>query len=127
MAGGSAMKTFHATTLTETTVSQDRRRFELTFVDADGERHAISIPAAIAADLVPVLESVAAAQRAGAGEMTRLPTTCTVGHARGDRMVLLRFDDEAPYAIDLEVAQALAEQLQEQSEELCETARPALH
>ncbi len=42
-------------------------------------------------------------------------------------MVLLRFDDEAPYAIELEVAQALAEQLQEQSDELSETVRPALH
>ena len=101
---------------------------ELTFVDADGQQHAISIPSAIAADLVPVLGSVAAAQpHPAAGEMTRLPKTCAVGHARGDRMVLLRFDDEAPYAIELEVAQALAEQLQEQSDELSETARPALH
>ena len=121
------MKTFLATTLTETTVSQDRRRFELTFVDADGQQYAISIPSAFAADLVPVLESVAKAQQPGAGEMTRLPKTCAVGYARGDRMLLLRFDDEAPYAIELEVAQALAEQLQEQSEELSETARPALH
>jgi hypothetical protein len=122
------MKTFRATTLTQTAVSQDRRRFELTFVDADGQRYAISIPSAIAADLVPVLESVAASQpHPGGGEMTRLPKTCAVGHATGDRMVLLRFDDEAPYAIELEVARALAEQLHEQSAELAETARPALH
>ena len=122
------MKTFRATTLTETTVSPDKRRFQMKFVDADGEEHAVSIPSAIAADLVPVLEAVAAAQpRATGGEMTRLPKTCAVGHATGDRMVLLRFDNEAPYAIELEVAQALAEQLQEQSAELSETARPALH
>jgi hypothetical protein len=122
------MKTFRATTLTETALSQDRRRFELTFVDADGQQHAISIPSAIAADLVPVLASIAAAQaQGGGGEMTRVPKTCAVGHATGDRMVLLRFDDEAPYAIDLEVAQALAEQLQEQSDELCDSPRPALH
>ena len=122
------MKTFLATTLTETAVSTDRRRFKLTFVDADGQQYAISIPCAIAAELVPVLESVAAVQpHAGGGEMTRLPKTCAVGHATGDRMVLLRFDDEAPYAIELEVARALAEQLHEQSAELSETARPALH
>jgi hypothetical protein len=59
--------------------------------------------------------------------MTRVPKTCAVGHATGDRMVLLRFDDEAPYAIELEVAQALAEQLQEQSAELSDEPRPALH
>lgn len=128
LAGGSTMKTFLATTLTDTAVSQDKRRFQLTFVDADGQQYAISIPAAIAADLVPVLESVAATQPPPpGGELTRVPKTCAVGQATGDRMILLRFDDEAPYAIDLEVAQALAEQLQEQSEELYEAPRPALH
>lgn len=122
------MKTFQATMLTDTTVSQDRRRFELTFRDADGQEYAISIPSAIAADLVPVLETLAAAQpRTGVAEMTRLPKTCAVGHATGERMVLLRFDDEAPYAIELEVAQALAEQIQEQSSEITEAPRPALH
>jgi hypothetical protein len=122
------MKTFLATTLSETCFSQDRRRFELTFEDADGRQHVVSIPSGIAADLVPILESVAAAQPpATGGELTRLPKTCAVGHASGDRMVLLRFDDEAPYAIELEVAQALAEQLQEQSTELAEAPRPALH
>jgi hypothetical protein len=122
------MKTFLASTLTETAISKDRRRFEMTFVDADGEAHTISIPAALAADLVPVLESVAATQmQAGGAEFTRLPKTCAVGHATSDRMVLLRFDDEAPYAIGLEVAQALAEQIQEQSSQLSAVARPALH
>jgi len=123
------MKTFLATTLTETAIAQDKRRFQLTFVDAKGEEYAISIPSALAADLVPVLESIAAlTPRAGAAaEMTRLPKTCSVGHATGERLVLLRFDDEAPYAIELEVAQALAEQLQEQSSELDEAVRPALH
>lgn len=123
------MKTFLATTLTETAITQDKRRFQLIFVDADGEPCAISIPSALAADLVPVLESIAALspRAAGTAEMTRLPKTCSVGHATGERMVLLRFDDEAPYAIELEVAQALAEQIQEQSSELHETSRPALH
>ncbi len=123
------MKTFDATTLTETAVSQDKRRFQLTFVNSKGEECELSIPSGLAADLVPVLEAIAAmAPRAGAvAEMTRLPKTCSVGHATGERMVLLRFDDDAPYAIELEVAQALAEQLQEQSDELSDTSRPALH
>lgn len=123
------MKTFLATTLTETAISQDKRRFQLTFVDSAGETYALSIPSALAADLVPVLESIAALapRAAGVAEMTRLPRTCSVGHATGERMVLLRFDDEAPYAIELEVAQALAEQIQEQSSEMSEAARPVLH
>ena len=122
------MKTLLVSAITETHLSQDQRRFELTFADAEGRQYALSLPTAIAADLVPVLEAVAAAHpRAGGGELTRLPKTCAVGHATGDRMVLLRFDNEAPYAIELEVAQALAEQLQEQSSELAESARPSLH
>lgn len=123
------MKTFLATTLTETAISQDKRRFQLTFVDAKGEAYALSIPSALAADLVPVLEQIASfgPRPAGGAEMTRLPKTCSVGHATGERLVLLRFDDEAPYAIELEVAQALAEQLQEQSSELSDAARPSLH
>lgn len=123
------METFLATTLTETAIAQDKRRFQLTFIDAKGETCALSIPSALAADLVPVLESIAAlAPRVtGTAEMTRIPKTCSVGHATGERLVLLRFDDEAPYAIELEVAQALAEQIQEQSSELSEAARPALH
>jgi len=123
------MKTFTAATFTETAIADDKRRFQLTFVDAKGEKCALSIPSALAADLVPILESIAAlAPRVGSGsEMTRLPKTCSVGHATGERMVLLRFDDEAPYAIELEVAQALAEQIQEQSSEMGEAARPALH
>lgn len=127
--GGLAMKTFTATTLTETAIAQDKRRFQLTFVDAKGETYALSIPSALAADLVPVLESIAALapRPAGVAEMTRLPKTCSVGHATGERMVLLRFDDEAPYAIELEVAQAIAEQIQEQSTEITEGPRPALH
>lgn len=126
---GVGMKTFVATTLTETAISQDKRRFQLTFVDSKGETCAVSIPSALAGDLVPVLESIAALapRAAGTAEMTRLPKTCSVGHATGERMVLLRFDDEAPYAIELEVAQALAEQIQEQSTEICEGPRPALH
>lgn len=122
------MKEFLATALTETRVSNDRRRFELTFVDADGHEHMVSIPSSIAGGLVPVLEAVAAAQaQAAGGEMTRLPKTCAVGHATGDRMVLLRFDDEAPYAIEPEVAHALAEQLQAQTSELSDSPRPVVH
>lgn len=123
---GAAMKTFRATALTDTAVSEDRRRVEFSFRDADGQEYAISLPTAIAANLVPVLETLTSAQPQ-VGELTRLPRTFAVGHASGERLVLLRFDDEAPYAIEMEMAEALAEQLQEQSEEVSDIARPALH
>ena len=58
---GLAMTTFIASTITEA-AKTDNNRFEMTFVDADGKRHTVSIPSAIAADLVPLLEQVAADQ-----------------------------------------------------------------
>jgi hypothetical protein len=44
-----------------------------------------------------------------------------------ERKVLLRFDDEPPYAISLEAAAALSRDLQEESEAVSKRERPALH
>ena len=121
------MTKFLASTLTATAATANKRRFEITFVDAAGGRCTISIPSAMAADLIPVLQQVAAVEAPGAGELTRLPTACVVGHAVRERKVLLRFDDEPPYAISLEAAAALSRELEEESEALSHTARPALH
>src|ERR1700730_11810031 len=100
--GGLAMNTFLAQTLCESTITEDRSRFEMTFVDAGGQRHKISIPFTIAADLIPVLETATADSRRDSGDLTRLPHTCAVGHAIAEHMVLLRFDKEPPYAIGVE-------------------------
>ena len=50
------MSKFVAQSLVETKTSADRRRFELTFVDADGRKQTVSLPVGVAADLVPVLK-----------------------------------------------------------------------
>lgn len=68
------MNMFLARTLTETTTTEDKRRFEMTFVDAGGQSFTISIPSDVAADLIPILESVAGNEkRVDAAEFTRLP------------------------------------------------------
>ena len=74
------MTTFLANSLTEAAKTDDNR-FEMTFVDAHGKRYTVSIPSAIAADLVPLLEQVAADQAQTMAELTRLPKACEVGHA----------------------------------------------
>ena len=84
--GGLAMNTFLAQTLCESTITEDRSRFEMTFVDATGQRHKISIPFTIAADLIPVLESAAADKRSDGGDLTRIPRTFAVGHAAAERI-----------------------------------------
>jgi hypothetical protein len=122
------MKAFQANTLAETVASKDGRRFTMTFADGEGNRVAISIPAALAGDLAHIMQTVAAdARLLNSAELTRLPKACAVGHAAGERMVLLRFDEEPPYAIGLDAAEALGRELQEQSEQLSILARPALN
>ena len=120
------MTTFLASTITETAKTDDDR-FEMTFVDADGKRYTVSIPSAIAADLVPLLEQVAAKQAQATTERTRSPKACEVGHVVRDRKVLLRFDNEPPYAIGLEAAAALGQALQEETELVSNTSFPVLH
>jgi hypothetical protein len=122
------MSTFKAHTLVETSVSEDRRRVEMTFVDAGGEKHALSIPSSVAADLVPVLESLAAYRKhAGGPDFTRMPQQFEVGFAAAERMVLVRFDGEAPYGLGVEDAEALGRELQEQSDRVALFRRPELH
>ena len=121
------MDTILAQTLCESSITEDRSRFEMIFVDAGGERHKISIPFTIAADLIPVFETVAGDRSAGGADFTRLPREFAVGHAIAEHMVLLRFDKEAPYAIGVEAAEALGRELQEQSERVSLMRRPVMH
>jgi hypothetical protein len=126
--GGLMMSTITAHTLVETSVTDDRHRFELTFVDARGEKHTVSIPSRMAVDLIPVLESLAGSNSDVAGpDFTRIPQEFEVGYAQAERMVLIRFDGEAPYGLGVEVAEALGRELQEQSDQVSVLQRPALH
>lgn len=122
------MSTITAQTLVETGVSDDRHRFELTFVDAHGEKHTLSLPTRVAADLIPVLESLAGNSAKATGlDFTRIPHEFEVGYAAAERMVLIRFDGEAPYGLGAEVAEALGRELQEQSDRVAHLRRPELH
>ena len=120
------MTTFLTSTIIEIAKTDDNR-LETTFVDADGKRYTVSIPSAIAADLVPLLEQVAAEQAQTMAELPRLPKACEVAHAVRERKILLRFDNEPPYAISLEAAAALGRALQEETEFVPTTSRPVLH
>jgi hypothetical protein len=120
------MTTFLTSTIIETAKTDDNR-LEMTFVDAGGKRYTVSIPSAVAADLVPLLEHLAAEPAQTTAERTRSPKACEVGHAVRDRKVLLRFDNEPPYAIGLEAAVALGRALQEETEIVSNANWPVLH
>jgi hypothetical protein len=119
-------KQFGAQSLVETRVSNDRRCLELTFADAAGERHMLSLPMSLAVDLAPVLLSLAKNSAAVGARLTKVPSAFSVGHATHQRLVLIKFDDDPPYALKLDDARMLSRQLSDESETAACRKAPAL-
>ena len=121
------MSRFVAQSLAQTGTSEDRRRFELTFVDARGQKQTISLPTGVAADLVPVLHSLAESLGgAKAAKFTKMPRQWAVGTAQHERLVLLKFDDDPPYGLDLKVAETLWREVREETESVSRLKAPAV-
>jgi hypothetical protein len=118
---------FVAQSLCETSTSEDRRRFEMTFVDAKGRKQTVSLPVAVAADLVPVLNALAESAGATRGAaFTKMPKQWAVGTAAHERLVLLKFDDDPPYGLDLDVAETLWREMREETESVSLLKAPSL-
>lgn len=118
---------FNAQSLVETNATGDRTAFELTFVDAKGARHTLALSRGVAKDLVPVLQSLTASKAETVDvALTKMPKSCKVGHATHARLVLIKFDDDPPYAIGLDDARSLWRDVREQSETVSRRKRPTL-
>jgi hypothetical protein len=118
---------FNAQSLVETHTTLDRTAFELTFVDAKGARHTLRLSRGVAKDLVPVLKSLTDNKEdTTAAGLTKMPKTCQVGHATYERLVLIKFDDDPPYAIGLEDARSLWRDLRQESQTVLRRRRRAL-
>jgi hypothetical protein len=118
---------FVAQSLVQTATSEDRRRFELTFVDARGKKQTVTLPVAVAADLAPVLTALADGLGDAKGAtFTKMPKHWAVGTARHERLVLLKFDDDPPYGLDLDVAETLWREMREETESVSLLQAPAL-
>jgi hypothetical protein len=115
---------FAAQSLVETRTSDDGRRIELTFVDGSGARQTVSLPSKLAADLVPVLKALAASS--DGAKLTKIPKRCAVGTARHERLVLIKFDDDPPYGLDLEEAETLWREVRDGAEVVSRRKAPAL-
>ena len=88
----------------------------MTFVDADGLSQTITLPAAVAADLAPVLTTLSAdLSGPGRTQFTRMPKQMSVGSAQHERLVLIRFDEEPPYGLDIDEAESLWRGLREEA------------
>ena len=93
---------------------------EMTFVDADGKRQTISfrqpwprIWHRFSASLTAGLSA------SGKTQFARMRRQMAVGSAKHERRVLIRFDDEPPYGLDLDEAENLWRGVREEAEEVC--------
>jgi hypothetical protein len=118
-------RTFKAQSLAETRVEPGERRLQMTFVDAAGTRQTVSLPAPVAADLAQVLKALSAELGdSGSTRFTRMPRQMAVGTAQHERLVLIRFDDEPPYGLDVDEAESLWRGLREQTEAVSRLGEP---
>jgi hypothetical protein len=115
-----------AQSLVETRVSDDQRRLELTLADTKGGRQTLSLPMSLATELASVLHSSARNATGVAARLTKMPSTFYVGHATHQRLVLVKFDDDPPYALNLDDARMLSRQMLDESETAARSKVPAL-
>ncbi|HWB47028.1 MAG TPA: hypothetical protein VG900_16465 [Hyphomicrobiaceae bacterium] len=118
---------FIAQTLVESRITGEGSQVELTFTGGDGGKHTLSLPRRLAGDLVAVLASLASDCAADARtELTKLPQRWALGAAAHEKLVLLRFDDDPPYALDVETARDLCNEFSEQILDVEQSRAPAL-
>jgi len=110
-----------AQSLAETRANLDERRFEMTFVDASGQKQTISLPTGVAADLAPILRSLSTGPSI---PFTKMPKSTAVGSARHERLVLVRFDDDPPYALDISEAENLWRGVREEAAQVSQMKVP---
>jgi len=112
-----------STEIRETSAAADDH-LEIVLTGTDGNDTKLRLSSDTAAGLAAILSEFAAksAVRSDAA-LTKRPKTFAVGTGRFERVVLLRFEDDAPYALGPELAMELCEALLEVSASA--TAQPA--
>ena len=108
------MRSTRASTEIRETCTTSADHLEVVVVGADGKEATLCLSADTAAGLATILSEFAAkcALRSEAA-LTKRPKTFAVGSGRFERVVLLRFEDDAPYALRPDLARELCEALLE--------------
>lgn len=113
------MTTLAAKALVQTVASQDRRSLEITLADGSGRTHVVSMTAELAAILVRILSEFSPSTMTAGAVATKLPENFAVGSGRYEKLVLIRFEDDAPYGISSSAAAELGRALIEESKTVC--------
>lgn len=119
------MSEFLALTLVETKAT-DRKRLQITLANAKGEHQTIILPTRLAADLGAVLTALAGEASQTGPRFTRSPKALAVGRAEHERLALLKFDDDPPYALDPDRAEDLWREMREETEVVASLKAPAI-
>ena len=119
------MTEFIAQALVETKTTE-RNRLQLTFADARGRKQTVTLPIRLAADMVPVLASLTDAASQSGPRFTRSPKALAVGRAEHERLVLVKFDDDPPYALEPDRAEDLWREVREEAEFVASLKAPAI-
>lgn len=113
------MKDVFAAVAIARTKQADGGTLELQLADASGRKTAIRLTAEVASRLANELMEFAENTRSERDTaLAKRPTSFAVGSGRYENLVLVRFDDDAPYALDAIDAADLGEALIEQSEDV---------
>lgn len=112
------MRDIKAEAVTETLRQDENGRFNVTLTDCDGRSTTLSLTPAVAADLMQVLNEYCASTPVSGPIPTRIPSEFSVGAARYEPLVLVRFENEPPYGMEPAEARELGKALIEQADDL---------
>jgi hypothetical protein len=98
-----------------TTRTDDDGQLELEVAGTDGVTTSLRLSPDTAASLATILTEFAtrSAHHGSAAMLTKRPKTFAVGTGRFERVVMIRFEDDPPYALGPELATELCEALVE--------------
>jgi hypothetical protein len=116
-------KTFVATAVTRTELADGV--IEITLTDASGATRKMCATADVAQTLAQVFADFAEASQSTSATPTKLPSTFAVGTGRYEQVVLIRFENDAPYGLRVDDAAELGRAILEQAEIVSER-RPVL-
>ncbi len=106
---------FQATTIART--GTHKGTLEITLSDAAGRSTTVSLPPNVARGLAQVMGEFAGAVVEEPATLVKRPKSFAVGTGRHEKAVMLRFNDDVPYAVSPGTAAELANALLDASEE----------
>ncbi len=101
-----------------TALKETDGQIEISVSSRDGKKAVLRLSAAAAGDLTRILADAAGQVGATGAVATKVPKSFAVGSARYERLTLVRFEDDAPYALAPDLAREVAEALLAEADEV---------